>query len=285
MPRQGEPLEVLDVDAVPGTGDRLRAAVKRLAAEKAPQSVAQLVLWNVGAGMDWPRLARLSRRWANADELALARRFVSRLNEATAEGADVPRSLDLHLTAVDRQSGSLAGRLRSILEGRSMLGLATRVLTAEARGRSVLACEVRLDREKATVRVLTPGETGTDGQALGDFSIALAAANGTRRAAVEIADALAEGLLNRLVRVRLTSGPRVKGKETYKVRIDNDSPLVLHGLALAGAKSGDEAKPSRLLAISLAPRKSLTVPASAEVVQRLRLKKGVNVLAADLSGL
>ena len=80
-------------------------------------------------------------------------------------------------------------------------------------------------------------------------------------------------------------GPRVKGKETYRIRIDNASPLVLDGLTLAGSAPDPTEKPSLLLGISLPPRKSLAVPASAEVVNRLRLKQGVRVQAVDLSGL
>ena len=56
MPRQGEPLAILDVDSLAGASPRLRAAVKRLARENAPQTVAQLVLWHVGIGIDWSRL-------------------------------------------------------------------------------------------------------------------------------------------------------------------------------------------------------------------------------------
>jgi hypothetical protein len=37
--------------------------------------------------------------------------------------------------------------------------------------------------------------------------------------------------------------------------------------------------------ISLPPRKSLTVPASEDVVNRLGLKKGIRVVALDLSGI
>ena len=37
--------------------------------------------------------------------------------------------------------------------------------------------------------------------------------------------------------------------------------------------------------MSLPPHKSLAVPASAAVVERLKLADGVRVLAADLSGL
>ena len=87
------------------------------------------------------------------------------------------------------------------------------------------------------------------------------------------------------MRVQLTPGPRVNGKATYKIRIDNGSPLVLNALALAGSVADPEAKPSLLLGISLPPQKHLAVPARGEVVKRLRLKRGVRVLSANLGGL
>jgi hypothetical protein len=286
MPRQGEPLEILDIDALAGASPRLRAAVKRLAQEKAPQTVAQLVLWHVGIGIDWSRLERLARRWANAGELALARRFVSELDGTASEATPTaPCTLDLDLIAADSQSETLAARLRSILDGRPILGLTVRVRQAQPPRGPALACQVRLEREEAIARVLTSDEAGTGWRAVGKFSVALADPKGTERPAVEIVDALAENMLDRLVRVQLTPGPRVKGKETYKIRIDNGSPLVLHGLALAGPAADPEAKPSLLLGISLPPKKSLAVPASSEVVSRLKLKQGISVQAVHLGGL
>ncbi len=126
----------LDIDAVAGASPRLRAAVKRLAEKKAPQTVAQLVLWQVGLGIDWSALERLARRWANPGELALARRFVSELDTTVSEGAaTTPGTLDLDLIAADSDSDSasetLAARLRSILDDRPMLGLTVRVRQAE----------------------------------------------------------------------------------------------------------------------------------------------------------
>jgi hypothetical protein len=286
MPRPGEPLEVLDIDAVAGASPRLRTAVKRLAQEKAPQTVAQLVLWHVGLGIDWSRLERLARRWANPGELALARRFVSALDATASEGTPAaPSTLDLDLIAVGPESEALATRLRSLLDGHSMLGLTVRVRKAEAPQGAALACEVRLERATARVRVQTTDEAGPTWRSVGKFSLALADSKGTERPAAEVADALAQGILERLVRVQLTTGPRAKGKETYKIRIDNGSPLVLHGLALAGSAADPEAKPSLLLGISLSPGKSLAVPASFEVVHRLKLKQGISVQAVDLGGL
>jgi hypothetical protein len=88
------------------------------------------------------------------------------------------------------------------------------------------------------------------------------------------------------VRAQLTKAGKVKGKDAFKVRIDNASPLVLNGLALAGPVSaGKDAQAVALAGLSVAPRRSLTVNATPELVERLGLKTGIRVVAADLSGL
>ena len=96
---------------------------------------------------------------------------------------------------------------------------------------------------------------------------------------------LAEGVLSRLVRAQLRRGPTVKGKATYQVRIDNASPLVLNGLAVLGTEIKSQEQPKELLGICISPRRSMTVPATEEVVKNLGLRKGIRVVAADLSGL
>ena len=99
------------------------------------------------------------------------------------------------------------------------------------------------------------------------------------------ADKLAEGVLNRLVRVQLGKGVRDKGKTHYSLRIDNASPLVLNGLAAVGTESKPEDQPRVLAGICVSPRRSMTVGASEEVVKTLGLKKGIKLIALDLSGL
>jgi hypothetical protein len=92
-------------------------------------------------------------------------------------------------------------------------------------------------------------------------------------------------VLSRLVRAQLRRGPTVKGKPTYQVRIENASPLILNGLAIAGAATKEAEPPKELAGICVAPLGSMTVPATEEVVRTLNLKKGIRVVAADLSGL
>ncbi len=77
-----------------------------------------------------------------------------------------------------------------------------------------------------------------------------------------------------------------KGKRLYQIRIENASPLILNGLAVLGTESDVATeKPKELLGIAVSPRRSLTVPATEEVVKSLGLKKGIRLVALNLSGL
>jgi hypothetical protein len=145
-----------------------------------------------------------------------------------------------------------------------------------------LACRVTLIAgDEAVVQVSTTDAAGSRWVSAGKFTLPIA----KDAKALVLADAMAEGTLSRLVHAQLVSGPKVKGKATYKIRIDNVSPLILNGLALSGTSASPDARPSALAGLSLPPRKSLTLPASGEMVERLGLKDGVRAIAADLSGL
>ena len=143
---------------------------------------------------------------------------------------------------------------------------------------------MRLGSSDAHVQVLSSDAAARNWVAVGKFSFAVAHKNG-RFDAARFADDLAEGILNRLVRAQLTKGPRAKGKLTYQIRIDNASPLILNGLAAVGAESADNKTPKFLSGICISPRRSMTVPASEEAVKMLGLKKGIRLVALDLSGL
>jgi hypothetical protein len=147
-----------------------------------------------------------------------------------------------------------------------------------------VACRVQLTATAAQLQVFTSDATDRDWAASGKFSLPVVSDNG-KSAAGQFVDAMAEGILNRLVRAQLTKGPRAKGKPTYQIRIDNASPLILNGLAAVGAESDADKTPKVLSGICIAPRRSLTVPASEETVKMLGLKKGIRLVALDLSGL
>ena len=62
-------------------------------------------------------------------------------------------------------------------------------------------------------------------------------------------------------------------------------PRILNGLALAGSDTTEKSNPAALSGFGVSPRKSLTLPATADLVNRLNFRSGVRVIAADLSGL
>src|SRR5262249_40624814 len=115
------------------------------------------------------------------------------------------------------------------------------------------------------------------------FSLPLLNPGGTPPTPAEVIDRVAEGVLGRLIRVRLSRAGQ--GKDAFRIRIENGSPLVLNGLTLGGRETKPGAQPSTLIGLSLSPRKAMTVPAIHEVVRHLGSRKGIRVLAADLSGL
>ena len=65
MPEKGEPLRIAGDIAQISDNAQVCKALKRLAAEKAPAAVAQLVMWRLAAGLDWESIAGLSKKWSN----------------------------------------------------------------------------------------------------------------------------------------------------------------------------------------------------------------------------
>jgi len=282
LPGKGEKLELGDIRDS-GADPRFQAALTKLAEAKAPETVAQLVMWNLSAGLDWSTIAKISRRWANPNEVALARAFVARLDRARGEAKSFD-SGTLYIDVVAKAAGKdkVAADLRKSLEGKAVLGLAVESgIPAKPAGPG-LACRVSLvENDEAIVQVSTTDANGASWVAAGKFTLPL-----TGEAKSElVADSLAEGMLSRLVRTQLIKGQKAKGKDTFKIHIENASPLVLNGLALSGVNAKADSAPSALAGFSLPPRKSMDLPASQDVVDRLGLKDGVKAIAADLSGL
>ena len=115
--------------------ERVQKALRRLAAEKAPTSLSQLVMWHLAAGLDWNTIAQLSREWSNRNELTSAKDFVDRLD--TVPMGESGRLL-LEIVAGDEASQGSAAELSKALQGRYMLGLvaqASETLSAGRRGR------------------------------------------------------------------------------------------------------------------------------------------------------
>ena len=288
-PIKGEKLQLRDVSEI--TDNVLvDSALRRLALDKAPQPVAQLVLWRLTTKLDWTTLARISRSWANAHEVTLARQFVDQLERGRGQIGEFDNGvLYAEVVANDPSLSSLAKDLSDVLSKNLILGLRPRMGVPAAPDRAAVTCRVQLtgtaDKPEATVVVASSNEKGASWVPMGKFALDLANDKGETLKSPVVVDNLAEGLLGRLVRAQVTKGQKVKGKMTYKVRIDNASPLILNGLAVTGSKVEEQARVSALMGLNVSPRRSLTVPATADLVDRLGLLDGVRVVAADLSGL
>ena len=141
-----------------------------------------------------------------------------------------------------------------------MLGLRARIGgPARPAGPSV-ACRVRLKGDEALVQVGSSDARGGSGFPSASSRLPVKSENGKVEAA-KFADSLAEGLLNRLVRMQLLKGPRREGQVDLRFRIENASPLLLNGVAALGTESGKDEVPassrgsaSRRVGASASPR-------------------------------
>jgi hypothetical protein len=283
LPEKGERLEIVGDIARVNANPRAQKAMRRLAAEKAPTTVAQLVMWRVGLGLQWHDIAQLSRDWANAYELTLARDFAEHL-DGMQEGEGETGYLLLQVEGADAAGQAMAGEVVKLLQGKTILGLRAAMEIPPRPEGPAVACKVRLKGSEAAVQVATSDASAQSWASVGKFTLAATQSQGKFDAA-RFADGLAEGILNRLVRAQLVKGARMKDRPSFAIRIDNASPLVLNGLALLGTTSKNDETPKVLAGIAISPRKSTTLPASEEMVKSLGLKQGIRVLAVDLSGL
>jgi hypothetical protein len=281
LPAQGEKLRIVgDVDRV-NDDAQVQKTLRRLARGLAPASVSQLVMWRVAGGLDWATIGQLSDKWANRYELTLARDFVDQLG-SLPEGES--GHILFQFVGTDSVTESMAKELSDSIKDKTVLGLQAVIGVPSRPDRPAVACQVRLKDREALVQVSSSDSAGQNWVPFGKFTLPTSKVDGKLDRA-QFADALAEGVLNRLVRVQLTKGPRDKGKLTYQLRIENASPLILNGLSLIGPPSKSAEEPKVLMGITIPPRKSLTVPASEDAVKTLGLKQGIRVMAVDLSGL
>lgn len=290
--------------AVPAKGERLRLGeigefkrgrktelvLNRLGTEKAPESVAQLILWNVAAGLDWSNVSRLSRTWANPAELALAKQFVSGLNgDGLALGTPDTGHLFWDEVSRDSDADALAVAIASLLQKHLVLGLQPEQGVPIAPPGPALAFRLRIERAKVNVALATADPKGRSWNSLGTLAIPVGALDDDpmtiEAMAAEVIDRLSSGLLGKIARAELVKGPKSKGKDTYAVRVDNGSPLIVSGLAIAGAEDSKPTPFAALGGLSLSPLTSLKLPVTPEIVEKLELKKRLRIVAVDLGGL
>ena len=93
-------------------------------------------------------------------------------------------------------------------------------------------------------------------------------------------NAFAREIIDRLVTTRVVAGPRIKGKSSYRLEIQNRSPLVLNSVAIGVEHEADgSTTPTLYQAIALPPERKLVFPIGETNRHETR------VLAADLSSL
>ena len=192
--------------------------------------------------------------------------------------------LIFQVDAKDVASDPMITEVAKVLDGKMILGLIAEVGRPSRPAGPSVACWVRLAEDEALIQVTSSDADRRTWVPFGKFSIPLVRNQG-RFDAPKFADQLAEGVLNHLVRAQLTKPVKENGKLVYHLRIDNASPLILNGLAAVGTTSKVDEIPRVLSGISVPPRKSMTISASAEVVKTLSLKQGVKLVALDLSAL
>ncbi len=292
FPAKGEPLALSDV-AQTEVSPKVQTALRRLARDGAPETISQMALW-AAAGMSWADIAQISRPWANSQELALAKQLVADL-DAKADDADTGRLL-IEVTARTEAQKATAEKLAAVFRGRTMLGLAVEGSVPARPSGPAVACKVQIggtaEKPEALVQLASSDATASSWSAVGKFDLPVPRDESGQVKAEAFGDALAEGLLDRLVKISVKKGaastglipaaPKTVG--AYVIRIENYSPLLLNGLAVSGmkAKAGDPVK--LLLGISLAPRRTFVVPVTAESVEKYGLKD-IKAVAVDLSGL
>jgi hypothetical protein len=280
FPEKGEPLQLCDIADI-NENPRVQKALRRLATDAASKSIARLVMWHLTAGLDWDSLAVLSGGWANRYEMTLARDFVDHLDSLPS--GETGRVL-LEAEGKDAAGEVLAVEVRSALRRKVVLGLIAEIgIPARPAGPAV-ALRVRMSATDARVLVHVSDAAATNWVPMGLFTVPLSQ-DGKKSDVGRLTDAIAEGALDHLVRVRLSNGVKDEDRTYYQLCVDNGSPLVLNGVAAVGVTSGPGATPRVLSGICLPPRKSLAVAASEEVVDSLGLKKGIKLIALDLSGL
>jgi hypothetical protein len=277
----GEPLRLADPETETSLSPRLRAVMRVLGDSQAPAGVAQLVVWRVEQNLDWELLAKASAAWANRSELLLAQQVESRL--AAGPRPSPAEGILYYELSGDAAHRALIAELADQLKRGTILGLPAQTGIPKPPPGPAVACRVNIERGAVLVQVRVT-DFSASWVSAGKFSIPLASAGGIPPSASQLAEEWAEGLLSRVVRVQLTHDAQASSEKPYRIRIENASPFVLHGLALAGPRPTTEPAPI-LPDLSLPPRRSITVPISSALIERSRLKGGIRAYAARLLAL
>ena len=285
MPAKGERLSVGRIEQL-NSDLMAQKALVALAESKAPPVVAQLVLWYVADGFDWATIATYSKGWANPFEQTLAQEFVRRLRETGSDQSVHSEGImQWELTSRSSNSESIVQELRTALKTKFVLGLQGHEGIDASPNGPAIACRVRVEDQIAVAQLSVSNETGDRWVPAGELTLKLNQTDAGKMTTDALIDRLAEAVLTKLVHVKLVAGPKSKGKASYRIRVENASPMILKGISLTGLDAKADVPPSTLLGITLPPHRSLDLPARAEVIERLKLQKGIELLGIDLGTL
>ena len=291
VPPKGEKLQLGDIGQL--TNDpRLQHALRRLAAEKAPISVTQVVIWHL-MGMDWVKIEQFAKNWVNPHELALAKHLVKELNQerggrGNSKELFAEESGMLHVEFVANDTtAELAKEFGTTFKDRPILGLRVDNAIPERPIGPSLAARVKVDPKTLKVAIELHATDAAAGrfEKIGSTTVELLEKDTTQERAIKIAEATATGLLDQLIKVKFVAGKKVKGKPTYQIQITNESPLILNGIALTGPSAKATRPPTTLAGVAIPPRRTIALRRSTEIVKNLGLKEGIRIVAVDLSGL
>ena len=210
----------------------VQKALRKLATDRVPTSVSQLVMWRVSGRLDWETIAELSRGLGEPPRAHAGppdRRSSRGHSGERKRSADVPVRRDRRVRAA---SGRAIGRVPSRQDDPGVAG----------GDRGTGPPPGRVGGLPGPAH--GPRGSGADGRqrrGLPDLGgLRQVHAAGRQRSGQvrprEFTDGLAEGMLGRLVRAQLVKGPRDKGKVTYGIKIDNASPLDPPWACVAGAR-------------------------------------------------
>jgi hypothetical protein len=258
--------------------------LRRLVQDKAPENVSQLVMWGV-AGMGWDQIAAISKGWANSHELALAKQLVANLDSVSGDSG----RLMVDISAKESGLSGVADGLKDQFRDATVLGLPVSSGVPVRPNGPAVAAKIAVggtaDKPELFVQVASSDARGTSWAAMGKFTAPAVLDEAGKLDAAATSDAVAEGILKNLVDVSVVKGSKVKGKDSFAIVVKNQSSLVLNGLAVTGASAKPTDAPKALVGIALSPKRALTLPTTAESVEKAGLKDGIRVLALDLSGL
>ena len=219
LPEKGEPLQLGDIADI-NDNPQVQKALRRLAADAASKPISRLVMWHLAGGIG------LGHARADVGGLGQPLRVDARQGFRRASGqlpdGETGRLL-FEVEGTDAASEAVAAELRTALEQKMVLGLVAELgIPARPEGPAVACPGADVGERRTGAGLLAATRRARTGFRSAS-SRCLAEDNGKFDVG-QFADGLAEGVLNRLVRVQLSKGVKDKGKMHYSLRIDNASP-------------------------------------------------------------